>query len=381
VARIVLGSYAVCFPLGGYLSWVLQWLVGFQRLGHDVFFVECGWTGSCYDPTADRMGDDCSFGTRALDALLRRYDLGDRWCFVDAGGHYHGQARGRVEAAFRGADLFIDMGSFGAWLSAAASTRLRVLIDGEPGAAQIKIATRLAAGADLPRYDAYYTVGRNVGTPRCTVPTAGRAWRPVFYPVVTDLFPPAPPAGDGAAFTTVMSWQAHQPVDFRGRTYGSKDLEFPKFLDLPGRTGAAFELAVAGQTTPTDQLRAAGWRLRPAREVSMTFDAFWDYIRASRGEFSVCKNVFVALQTGWFGDRVGAYLASGRPVVMQDTGFSAHLPCGRGLFAVRTVEEAAAAIDDIRRDYGRHSRAARDIAVEYLDTAVVLRRFLGELGL
>jgi hypothetical protein len=112
----------------------------------------------------------------------------------------------------------------------------------------------------------------------------------------------------------------------------------------------------------------------------MSFDSWRDYIRASRGEFSVCKNVYVATNSGWFSDRSACYLASGRPVVMQDTGFSAHLPCGRGLFAVRNAEEAAAAIAEINGNYQRHSRAARALASEFLDTGIVLRKFLRELG-
>jgi hypothetical protein len=114
--------------------------------------------------------------------------------------------------------------------------------------------------------------------------------------------------------------------------------------------------------------------------VSRSLDSYWEYIAASRGEFSVCKNVFVATRSGWFGDRASAYLASARPVVMQDTGFSTQLPCGRGLFAVRTADEAAAALEMIERDYARHSQWARDIAMEFLDTTRVLRKLLDDVG-
>ena len=381
MARVVVGSYMVRYPLGGMMSWVLQYLVGFQRLGHDVYFVEkSGYPNSCYDPSKGVMGDDCSYGTAALNALLARFGLRDRWCFVDAQGVYHGLSRWRVEEVFRTADLFLDMGTHGAWLPEAAGTRLRVLGDGEPGFTQIKMEKRLAAGEELPVYDLYYTAGANVARGRSTAPAAGKEWRLLFHPVVAEMFRAEPAAAD-APFTTVMNWQSHPPVEFKGKSYGQKDVEFAKFMELPRRTAAHLEVAVSGKDVPLARLEEAGWRVRDAHEVTASFDTFRDYIRASRGEFGVCKNVFVETRSGWFSDRSAAYLASGRPVVLQDTGFGEHLPCGRGLFAVGTVEEAAAALEEINRDYVRHSEWAREVAAEHLDASKVLGRFLGELGL
>jgi hypothetical protein len=382
MARIVVASYAVRFPVGGYLSWVLQWLIGFQRLGHDVYFVEkSGWSESCYDPSKHIMTDDCSYGTAALQALLARFDLGDRWCFVDARGRYHGMSRRRVEKVFSSADLFVDTETHGTWLEDASHSRLRVLVEGDPAYTQIKWHNCLEAGEGLLDYDYYYTVGRNIGTGRSMVPTAGKPWRPIFHPVHVDLFP-ARPVDTGAPFTTVMSWQVFDPIEFDGVTYGQKDIEFIKFMDLPRRTKSPLEIAVGGgENVPTRRLLKAGWRLRNPLEVTVSFDSFRDYIAASRGEFSVAKNVYVATNSGWFSERSAAYLASGRPVVLQDTGFSAHLPCGHGLFAVRTVDEAAAAIEAINSDYQGHSRWARDLALEFLDTRKVLTRFLKELSI
>jgi hypothetical protein len=383
VARIVIGTYLIRFPVGGYFSWMLQWLVGFRALGHEAYLVEkSGWPDSCYDPLRDAMGDDCSYGTRALHHFLARFGLQDRWCFVDAEGHYHGLSRPQVRELFRTADLFVDMG-MQEWRAEAAQTGKRVLVDGEPGFTQMKWASRLAAGKPLPQYDFYFTVGMNVGRPGCAVPTAGKPWRGIHDPVCVELFPSRPAPAD-APFTTVTSWQAHDTIEFEGRTFGQKDTEFAKFLDLPRRTVAPLELALGGRGSehaPTERLRQCGWRVRNALDATVTFDAFRDYLVASRGEFAVCKNVFVATRCGCFSERSAAYLASGRPVVMQDTGFSDHLPCGQGLFAVRTVEEAAAALDAIQGAYECHSRAAREVAQECLDAAKVLKKFLNEVGL
>jgi hypothetical protein len=171
-------------------------------------------------------------------------------------------------------------------------------------------------------------------------------------------------------------------VEFNGETYGGKDVEFGKFIDLPRHTDVPLEIAVdGGRSLPRQRLIECGWHVRNSYDVSMSVGSFRQYITQSKGEFSVSKHVYVATHTGRFSDRSAAYLATGRPVVLQDTGFSEHLPCGRGLFAVRTAEEAAAAIEDIRGDYERHCRWAHDIAAEYLSAPKVLGGILRELGI
>ena len=377
MARIVIGSYVVRFPVGGYLSWVLQWLVGFQRLGHDVYFVEKAcWPNACYDPPTDTMSDDCSYGVAKLADLLGRFGLQDRWCFVDAAGVHYGMGRGRIEEVFTTADLFVDMGTHGSWLPDAAGTRVKVFVDGDPGYTQMRAVTH---AEDLGDYDHFYSVGRNVGTCASTVPTMGKLWRPMFDPVVVDLFPVRPVPAD-SAFTTIMAWQSYGSIEYEGCLYGAKNLEFMKFLDLPQRTSVPIEVALSGDQVPVETLRNAGWRLQDPLAATRTWESFRDYIAASRGEFTVCKNFYVATNSGFFSDRSAAYLASGRPVVMQDTGLDGHLPRGRGLFAVQSVEEAADAIETIANDWDRHSRWARELAADHLDTSKVLTRFLAEIS-
>jgi hypothetical protein len=381
VARIVLGSYMVRYPLAGMMSSALQWLVACDRLGHEVYLVEkSGWASSCFDPSRKVMTDDCSYGTKVVDALLSRFGLGGRWCYLAADGRYHGLPKESIEAVLASADVFLDYGSHGAWNEEAAGCDLRVLIDGEPAFTQMKMELKLAAGEEVPTYDRYYTLGANIGTDRASSPTAGRAWKWVVHPVNPDLFQPAEPPPDGA-FTTVMNWRAHDPIRWGGKVYGQKDVEFAKFLDLPKRVPVPVEVAVSGKDVPRNALTEHGWSLRDAHAVTKTFDAYRRYMQASKGELGVAKNVFVATNSGWFGDRSAAYLATGRPVVLQDTGFSQHLPCGEGLFAVKDVEEAAWAIEEVTGSYMRHSKRAREIAAEHLEAKQVVGRFLGELGL
>lgn len=377
MARIIVGSYMVRYPLGGMLSWVLQFLVGFKKLGHDVYFVEkYGYANSCYDPTNESVSDDCTYGVSVLDGLMRAHELGDAWCFVERSGKYHGLSKQNIERIFRDADVFIDMGTHGGWNEESQSTSIKVLIDGEPGFTQIKMATN---GMQLPAYDHYFTTGKNVGTEYSISPTAGIKWKYLYHPVQVDLFP-LTLHEKNAPFTTVMNWKSHESIEYNGRTFGQKNVEFQKFVGLPEVVSPRMQVAISGKKLPVEMLRNHGWEVADARLKTLSFESFREYIQQSRGEFSVCKNVFVENQTGWFSDRSAAYLASGRPVVMQDTGFSRHLPCGEGLFAVNNIDEAQEAIEKIERDYHFHANMARTIANEHLSTRVVLHKFLEDLG-
>lgn len=380
MARIVVGSTMVRYPVGGMNQWVLAWLVGFKNLGHDVYFVEkSGWPNSCYDLEKRVMTDDCSYGVKVVSNRLRSLGLQDKWCFVDATGRYHGLNKNHVESIFKSADLFVDL-EWNEWLSEAENAGMRVHVDGEPGWFQMKLENSRNAGEELPRYDQYYTDGMNIGTERSTAPTAGIQWRHIIPPVLVSHYPYMPPI-DNAPFTTVMNWQSHKNIEYDGILYGQKDVEFQKFVDLPRRISVPIEAAISGPKVPRQSLLDYGWRLLDADDVTLTIDSYRKYIQSSKGEFSVAKNVFVATNSGWFGDRPGYYMASGRPVVLQNTGFSEHLPCGRGLFAIHTVEEAADAINEINGNYENHSKWARDLAVEYLDANKILKKFLNELGI
>lgn len=386
--RIVVSAYAICFPVGGFLSWTLQWLVGLDRLGCDVYFVEKSgfWESPCVDLRTLMNSDDCSHGVSLFRDLLARHGLDTHFCFVDGRGEYHGMTRAAVEEAIRTADAFVDMGGTPfldiehTWMAEAATVPLRVLVDSEPGYTQMKMAHRLANGAVLHDFNRFFSVGLNLAAGTSTVPLLGHEWTGIVDPVVPDLFAPIPP-DSSAPFTTVMNWESHASVTYDGVAYGQKDVEFEKFMRLPQLTPSKLEIAATGARLPHERLRANRWGVRDSFSVTSTFDAFCSYIANSRGEFAVAKNVFVATNSGFFSDRSAVYLVSGRPVIMQDTGFSAHLPCGEGLFAVKTAEDAAAAIAEVQADYPRHSAAARAIANDCLSSTVVLGKFLKDLGL
>jgi hypothetical protein len=380
MARIIIGATMVRYPLGGMNQWVLAWFLGLHKLGHEVYVVEkSGWPDACYDLSKKIMTDDCSYGFRTISALLKRFGLERRLCFVDINGIHHGISRNRVAELFKTADLFLDL-EWNEWLTEAEPARLRVFVDAEPGWFQMLLAKNKLSGKGLPQYDYYYTTGKNIGSARCDAPTAGLNWRTINSPVLTDLYPYQPARPD-SPFTTVMNWQSNKQIEFDGVTYGQKDVEFAKFISLPSLTTIPLEIAVSGRNVPRKELSDAGWRVRNADDVATSIDTYRDYILSSRGEFSVNKNVFVATRSGVIPDRAGYYMSSGRPAVVQETGFSEHYPCGCGLFAFSTVEEAAEAIREIDLDYERHSKRAREIALEFFDAPKVLGNFLRELGL
>jgi len=367
MARIAFATYFFRYPLGGMVSWALQYLLGMRTSGHDICLLErADYPDAFYCPDRRVMTDDPSSGLQKLVPVLEAFDLG-KWRLVDRFGRGYGMSDLQFREFFRSADLLIDGGNHGAWLPFVNDGQKTMLIDGEPGYTQI----RWEAGDAKPLdFDLYFTNGMLLGTPMSTAPTAGKHWHRVCNPAMPGFFSPAP-SPRGSAWTTIMNWQSHKVVEYGGRAYGQKDVEFQKVLDLPARTRFKLSAAISGNA-PLDDLNKSGWIVEDAQQVTRTLEAYKDHIHSSRGEFSVCKNVFVALRTGWFSDRSAAFLASGRPVVLQDTGFSEVLPTGEGLLSFGSAEEAASALEAVESNYERHSVKARELAEAYLAADKVL---------
>ena len=372
----IYAGYLVRYPLGGHLLGEISAIVGLQRLGYDVIVVEesGGAWAPCYDPERNEMTADPSFGIACLQRLLRPHRLDRSWCYVDPNG-YHGLSGGELRAACRKARFVFNRAGV-TWLEEFRECGTRLYIDIDPGFTQFKMSptpTVSCAGYASPYdFNFHFTIGERIGQPDCPIPTHGLHWRRTRQPIVLDLVPvrfaPHP-----QRFTTVMSWTAYGSVEYGGVTYGQKNLELLKMIDLPRRAGPIFELALGGPDAPCDRLREAGWQVTGALEATQSIENYLDYIGNSRGEFSVAKEGYVKTRCGWFSDRTVAYLASGKPVIVQDTGFSESLPCGEGLFAFQDVDEVVDAVERIGKDYKRHCAAARRIAEEYFDSEKVLR--------
>jgi hypothetical protein len=381
MARLaVVAGYLVGNPVGGHVMSILHWLGGLRSLGYDVVFVEHhGWPNACWNPITKQLSDDGSYGMAELSRHAERLGLRG-WCFVDAHGVYHGLSAAEMVTLCRSASVLLGLWTV-TWLDEFAECRRRIFIDTDPGFTQFGMSPEVRASlafASPVDFHEHYTYGSRIGEPDCPIPTHGIVWKPLRPPVHLDLLP-VRFTPDAPCFTTVMSWSPRKPLVYEGVEYGQKDVEFWRIAALPSRVECCLEIALGGKA-PYDAITAAGWRIADAAAVTSTPWTYRDYIAQSRGEFSVAVNLEVKTRSGWFSDRTAAYLASGKPVVVQDTGFSEDLPCGEGLFAFRTIDDAAAALQEIQRDYQRHCLAARRIAEEHLDARLVLARVLGADG-
>lgn len=370
MARIVVSGYMIRYPMAGVLLAYLHYLVGLARLGHEVlYFEESGWADACYDPRSGLNTDDPTPGLIATRAALAATGVRVPVCYLD---RVSGATDGDLLTTLPQADLWLDLGGV-CWHPILRRIRHRALVDMDPFFTQIG---RFAAES-LAEHHTCFTYGTNVGRRECLIPTGGRAWHPTVPPVVLDLWPYGQEPDAIAAFTTVASWSAYGALEYDGERYGQKDVEFERVLDLPGRTSTPLEMALAGAgRSVRARLREAGWRLRDAHEVSLTLEAYRAYIIGSLGEFSVAKEAYVKTRSGWFSDRSVCYLAAGRPAVVQDTGLRPWLKTDCGVLTFSTVDEAAAALDSIRRDYARHSKAARSLARGVFGHDVVLPRLI-----
>ncbi|MFW6058692.1 MAG: hypothetical protein ACODAQ_00835 [Phycisphaeraceae bacterium] len=378
--RVVVLGYLVRGPMGG-LAWHhLQYAAGLDRLGHEVLFVEDSddypacvhMDGRAVDTDPE---EGLAFAGRAFDGL----GLGDRWAYHDAHvQRWRGPAAERAEAFCRSADVVLNVSGINPLRDWWAQVPVRVLIDTDPVFVQVRHLHSDAARAYAAGHNAFFTFAEKLGHDDCAIPDDGLPWRPTRQPVVLDAWPVEPPPSH-APFTTIMQWDSYRDVEHAGVVYGMKSRAFEPYFDLPQRTTVPLEMAIGGAAKPPRQkLGDAGWRVR--NPIEFTRDP-WDYQRyilASGGEFSIAKHAYVASRSGWFSERSANYLAAGRPVVVQDTGFSDVLPTGEGLLAFNTPDEAVEMLERVSRDLSRHAAAAQRIAAASFDARQVLTRLLDE---
>jgi hypothetical protein len=377
---VVWGIFAR-MPYGGVTWQAMHHIMGLRRLGFDVWYVEDSHS-PLYDPTTHWRTMEFEQNVRFLERWMGRLGLGDRWIFRPPGGG--GPLIGADEASLRDlyerADVVFNVcGSHEVRAEHAGIGKL-VYVQTDP----VELQVGLANGDDdvAPHLDAHhfhFTYGENLGGADCPVPLGPYRWRATRPPVVLDWWMSAN-GPSRSALTTIANWH-HEGKDvvWEGeRWHWSKDREFRRFRSLPSMSALPLELALGSiEEEEKEGLRRDGWNIADSIGEPREYR---DYILGSAGEFTVAKEQYVAPRSGWFSDRSACYLAAGRPVVTQDTGFGKFVPTGEGLFAYSTTEEAAAAIEAIAGDYERHSAAAREIAREYFDAQRLLDRMLAEIG-
>ncbi|HUF08259.1 MAG TPA: hypothetical protein VMO47_02985 [Rhodothermales bacterium] len=383
--RVVILGLLAAMPFGGMVWQVLHHLVGFRRLGFDVWYVEDSRT-TCMSPTSWQPVTEFSETVDFLADIMGAIDLEERWVFRPPGKPddcYGALGAEGLGSLYRSADAVFNLCASHRARGPLEDASCLVQLQTDPVAAQIDAASgNEYVRAFLDRHDHLFTYGENIGHADCPIPTGGYRWHATRPPVVLDWWEAGEPT-EPKRMTTVGNWRnKDKPVQLNGETYRwQKSLEFAQFEDLPAKSPFPVEMSVIGMTVEEAvALLQKGWDIRNARLLSDA-ESYRAYIRSSAGEFTVAKDQNVRLWSGWFSDRSACYLAAGRPVVTQDTGFGRVLPTGNGLFAFTNVDEAADAITKIASDYDFHSRAARRIAETYFDAEKVLGDIARTLGL
>jgi hypothetical protein len=385
-------------PNNGGEAWVrMSWVRGLARLGCQVAFVEEIAPETCVDRTGGTSPVSPSVNRRWFDEVMNQFELTGASALCCDGRVVSGMGQADLDDMLHEADLLVNVSGNLETPRFRDSCRLRAYIDIDPGFTQMWTA-RGNRGARLDGHHRYFTIGTNIGHPECPIPSHGIAWRTMFPPVVLEDWPVLPvdiasEANEGLhqsvdgplRFTTIATWRGpYGPIEWERRRFGLKVHEFRKFVSLPTLVEADFEAALAihpDETADLELLADHGWHIVDPARVAGTPMSFRDYVGGSAAEFSVAQEMYVATSSGWFSDRSTRYLASGRPVLVQDTGFSRTLPVGKGLLAFGTMQDAVAGAESIRADHTSHAVAARQMAEEYFDSDRVLSRFLEECGL
>ena len=376
--RIIVTGLIGQYPLGGVTWDYIQYATGLMRLGHDVYYLED--TGQHpFNPLEGGISGECDFNVSYLREVMARFDMEDRWAYhFPWDSQWFGLADDKREAVVRSADVLINVSGVLAYPEKYRHIPWLVYIDSDPVFTQVKLARgQVDFQRMLETHDIHFSFGERLSD---AVPKTAFDWRPTRQPVVLDEWHQGGPARD--VYTTVMNWTSYKQLEYRGTTYAQKDVEFERFIDLPGRVPeVSLEIAVnTGKTrrTPRGLLERKGWHVVHPDQVCPDVQGYRSYITHSRAEWSIAKNGYVQGQSGWFSCRSACYLAAGRPVVVQDTGFSKVLPTGTGIVPFSTLQEAIDGIGDVERRYASHCRAAREIAEQYFDSSLVLTKLLDE---
>lgn len=379
---VVMGFTAGC-PIAGVIWQHVHYIVGFQRLGHEVYYIEDS-ARLPYNPVTWEVSEDYSYAAEVLAKLASQFGFEGRWGYCARFLPDHpcaGLSKKEIVQLYREADAIVNVCGTQEFNEDLALSDRILYVESDPGVEQIKVdkGSEETVGY-LSKHRSLFTFGENVGNPGFPVPLHGQRWMPTRQPVVTDLWKTESAPPDGAVYSSIANWNTSgkKDIEWRKETYlWSKSLEFLKFSDAPRCAGETFELATDIKDKATRELFVRnGWRFVSPHELSIDWDGYLLYIQDSKGEFTVAKDQYVRLKTGWFSDRTACYLAAGRPVITQETGFTDFYGGKEGLFAFSSMDEIVEAAAAIRADYKRHSKAAFDIAREFFEAERVLADLL-----
>jgi len=384
---LVMGFMGSC-PIAGVIWQHVHYIVGLQRLGHDVYYIEDS-ARLPYNPETFEVNNEFDYAAGLLERLAREFEFKNRWAFCARylrGQPTAGLSLNRVRQLYREADAILNICGAQEFNDDLLASDRIIYVESDPGVEQIRIDKGVRSTIDyLRRHRALFSFGENVGTESFPVPTHNMKWLPTRQPVATDLWKTNRAPSCAAVFTSVANWSTSglKDITWRGEKYlWSKSREFLRFLAAPKKAGETFELAT---NIPDAKTRAKflrnGWRFHSPLQLSVDYWLYRDYVRRSRGEFTVAKDQYVRLNTGWFSDRSACYLAAGRPVIIQETGFTKNYGGKAGLLSFESLGEIVDAVKTINADYAKHSRAARALAREVFEAEKVLKSLLDRSGI
>ncbi len=375
-------------PIAGVIWQHVHYLVGLQRLGHDVYYVEDS-ARLPYNPETFEVNNEFDYAAKVLDRLAGEFGFKNRWAFCARylkNNPTAGLPLKKIRQLYRDADAILNICGTQEFNDDLLKSDRIIYVESDPGVEQIKIDQGVKSTIDyLSRHHALFTFGENVGTKKFPVPRHGFKWHATRQPIVTHLWKTNRVPKRAAVFTSIANWSTSglKDITWRGRKYlWSKSREFLRFAAAPKRAGEAFELATNIQDLcAREKFERNGWRLVSPLQMSIDYWHYRDYIQQSKGEFTAAKDQYVRLNTGWFSDRSACYLAAGRPVITQETGFTKNYGGDAGLLAFRSLGEIADAVKKINADYPKHSGAARQIAREIFEAEKVLKSLLDRAGI
>ncbi len=375
-------------PIAGVIWQHVHYVVGLQRLGHDVYYIEDS-ARLPYNPETFEVNNEFDYAAKVLDRLAGEFDFKNRWAFCARylkNNPTAGLPLKKIRQLYRDADAILNICGTQEFNDDLLKSDRIIYVESDPGVEQIKIDQGVKSTIDyLSRHHALFTFGENVGTKKFPVPGHGFKWHATRQPIVTDLWKTNRVPKPAAVFTSIANWSTSglKDITWRGRKYlWSKSREFLRFAAAPKRAGEMFELATDIQDLcAREKFERNGWRLVSPLQMSIDYWHYRDYIQQSKGEFTAAKDQYVRLNTGWFSDRSACYLAAGRPVITQETGFTKNYGGDAGLLAFRSLGEIADAVKKINADYPKHSGAARQIAREIFEAEKVLKSLLDRAGI
>lgn len=379
--KIAVLGYIVRGPLGGMAWHHLQYVLGLRQMKHEVLFIEDSDDyPSCYHPLKFETTIDPTFGLDFIKALFKRFGLEHDWSYYDAHDkRWYGKSGESAKRFLQSADIVINLSGINPLRSWWQNVPARVLIDTDPVFFQIRMLNDETFNHLVKAHTHHFSFGENIGMAHCNIPTGNVNWLPTRQPVFLNAWKPGSYRAK-ANWTTVMQWDSYKEAEYKEEVYGMKRKSFMQLIDLPKRVvGENFELALGSDSAPRQLLKDKGWIVSDPYQATSTPEIFQEFISNSKGEWSIAKDGYVKSKSGWFSERSANYLASGKPVIVQDTGFADLLPTGTGLLCFNNIDEAIDCLHVVNNDYPLHCKRAREIAEAYFSSKIILNALLDRL--